>query len=181
MALASTMFRFELEISDVDRGVYTTEELRIAQHPSETASYLIARVLAYALEHCQDLSMGRGVSFPDEPGLSAPNNTGGVGLWIEIGLPSAERLHKVTKSADTVKLYTHRGMKLVTQELTSRRVHRLDEVDIVELPVELIAQLEERLDRRSAWTILRSDGVLYVTVGGETLSGPLNVHRLQSA
>lgn len=181
MALASTMFRFDLDISDVDRGVYTTEELRIAQHPSETDGYLIARVLAFALEQCQDLSMGRGVAFPDEPGLSAPNATGGLALWIEIGAPSAERLHKVTKSADTVKVYTHRDMKIVAQELTSRRVHKLEDVDIVELPQPLIKALEERLDRRSAWTILRSDGVLYVTVGDETLSGPLNVHRLTSA
>lgn len=178
MALPSTIYRFELDISDVDRGVYTQEELRIAQHPSETAAYLLTRVLAYILEFQEDLQMGRGVANPEEAGLSKANQTGGTALWIEIGAPSADRMHKITKLADVVKLYTHRDIRIVLQELQSRRVHRLEEVDIVEMPQDLLRALEERLDRRMQWSVLRSDGTLYVTIGDETLSGPLVVHRI---
>ena len=100
MALTATMMRFELELSDVDRGLYTTIDLRAAQHPSESDAYLVTRVLAMALEYREDLSFGRGISTPDDPGLSAPNDMGGHALWIEIGQPSVAKLHKVTKLAD---------------------------------------------------------------------------------
>jgi uncharacterized protein YaeQ len=35
MALTSTIYRVDLALSDVDRGVYETLELRLALHPSE--------------------------------------------------------------------------------------------------------------------------------------------------
>src|SRR5690554_6946869 len=181
MALASTMYRFELDISDVERGVYTQAELRVAQHPSETAAYLLTRVIAYALEYQEDLQMGRDVATPEDPGISKINQTGGTALWIEIGAPSAERMHKVTKLADEVKLYTHREIRIVLQELQSRRVHRIEEVEIIQPPQELLPALEERLDRRMKWSLLRSDGTLYVTIGEETLSGVLHTHRVPPA
>jgi uncharacterized protein YaeQ len=46
----STMFVFTVRIADADRAVYEALVLRVAQHPSETPEYLIARVLAYCLE-----------------------------------------------------------------------------------------------------------------------------------
>jgi hypothetical protein len=35
-----------------------------------------------------------------------------------------------------------------------------------------------RLDRRMAFELSVSDGMLYVTIGGELLSGSLRTHRL---
>ena len=47
MALTATIYNFDVDLSDSDRGVYETVALRVAQHPSESDEYLIARVLAY--------------------------------------------------------------------------------------------------------------------------------------
>ena len=44
MALTATMRRFEIELADSDRGVYEALDLRVAQHPSESERYLVARV-----------------------------------------------------------------------------------------------------------------------------------------
>ena len=49
MTLSSTVYNFDIQLSDVDRGVYETLSLRVAQHPSETDDYLVTRVLAYCL------------------------------------------------------------------------------------------------------------------------------------
>jgi uncharacterized protein YaeQ len=51
MALTATIYNFDVDLSDSDRGVYETVSLRVAQHPSESDEYLIARVLAYLLEY----------------------------------------------------------------------------------------------------------------------------------
>jgi uncharacterized protein YaeQ len=49
MALPSTIYRFSLELSDIDRQIYESLQATVARHPSETEERLVARLLAYAL------------------------------------------------------------------------------------------------------------------------------------
>ena len=42
------MYVFTVRLADADRAVYESLLLRVAQHPSETPEYLVARVLAFA-------------------------------------------------------------------------------------------------------------------------------------
>ena len=49
MGLPSTMYRFEVDVSDTDRGVYESFDLRIAKHPSETTPYMLTRLIACLL------------------------------------------------------------------------------------------------------------------------------------
>lgn len=181
MALTSTMYRFVLDISDVERGVYTSAELRVAQHPSETNAYLITRVLAYCLSYDPDLQMGRGVADPDDPPLSVMAPGGGYTLWVDIGAPTAERIHKASKLAEQVVIYTHRDVDLVLQALRARKIHRAESLQILALPVPLLRTLEEHLDRRSTWAVVRNEGMLYVTIGEQTFEGPLTVLTLGDA
>ena len=46
MALNATVYSFDIELSDVDRGVYATLALRAARHPSETPEYRLTGVIA---------------------------------------------------------------------------------------------------------------------------------------
>ena len=70
MALTATIYNFEIQLSDVDRGVYQALSLKAARHPSETEEHLATRVLAYCLEFTEGISFSRGVSDPDEPAIS---------------------------------------------------------------------------------------------------------------
>jgi len=36
MALSATIYHFDVRLSDVDRAVYETLELKLAKHPSES-------------------------------------------------------------------------------------------------------------------------------------------------
>lgn len=45
MAQTATIYVLTIDLSDIDRGVYEALELRIARHPSETAEYMLVRVL----------------------------------------------------------------------------------------------------------------------------------------
>ncbi|MBA2665200.1 MAG: YaeQ family protein [Bradymonadaceae bacterium] len=179
MALTSTIYRFQFTVSDVDRSVYESLDVRVACHPSESVSYLLTRVLAYALELRQDLSFGRGLSTPDEPAISAPNAIGGLALWVEIGQPSAAKMHKVCKQADEVRVYTHKDVELVLAGLVGQNVHRAEAVEIVAIPAPLLEALSERLDRKNTWELLRTEETLYVTVeDGTTYQGRLDTRRL---
>ncbi len=169
MALSATIFRFELNLSDVDRGVYDALELRVARHPSETDEHMVTRVLAMALEHREGLTFGRGISTPEDPALSAPGEHGTIALWIEIGHPAPERLHKITKQAEDVAVYTHKDPAALLADLSSGKIHRGDEVRVVAFDPAFIAALGSKLDRTSRWEILRNEGNLYLTVGEEVI------------
>lgn len=163
MALTSTMHRVHLDISDVDRGVYAQQELRVAQHPSESDAYLVARILAYALEYDPALAMGRGIAFPDEPSLSITDPTGQVTRWIEVGIPSADRLHRIAKSTDDVVLYAHRPLQPLLDELRNRPVHRADALQVTAFPGPFLDALAAHLGRQCRLAVLRHEGALYVT------------------
>ena len=174
MALTSTMHRILLDISDVDRGVYEQAALRIAQHPSESDAYLIARVLAYGLELAPDLVLGRGIAFPEEPTMSVTDPTGQVRRWIEVGVPSADRLHRVAKLADEVVLYAHRTLQPLRDELRGRALHRAEAVRVFTFPPPLLDKVAAQLGRQCQLSLLRHEGILYVTTpDGVTHETPL--------
>ena len=83
------MRKFEISLADSDRQVYEALELRVAQHPSESERYLIARVVARVLEHAEGLDFSKaGVGGDDEPALVQRDLRGDLVAWIEIGSPS---------------------------------------------------------------------------------------------
>src|SRR5574339_156102 len=107
MALTATMRRFEIALADSDRGLYEDLDLRVAQHPSESERYLVARVLARALEHGDNVEFSKGgVSDDTEPALVQRDLRGDLVAWIEIGAPTPDRLHKASKASPRVVVYT---------------------------------------------------------------------------
>jgi len=118
MAIAATMFTFDIDLADADRQVYETLALRVARHPSESEEYLVARVLAYAMEHTEGIAFSRGVSEPDEPAILVRDLTGAIQSWIEIGSPDAARLHRAAKAAPRVAVYTHKDAAPLLRNLS---------------------------------------------------------------
>ena len=174
MALGATIYHFEVRLSNVDSDVYETLSLKVARHPSESYEYLIARVLAYCLEHVEGIAFSRGgLSDPDEPPIAVRDLTGTLLSWIDIGLPDAARLHKAGKAAPRVAVYTHRDPALLVRALDGARVHRADELEIYAFDRLQIAGLARRLERRMQWNLSVTGGTLYAGVGGETLEGEL--------
>lgn len=80
MALKSTVFKFGLSISDMDRGHYGEHALTVARHPSENDERMMIRVLAFALFADDDLRFGRGLSSDDEADLHATDPDGTIRL-----------------------------------------------------------------------------------------------------
>src|SRR5512140_1214150 len=118
MALPATLRKFEIALADSDRGVYEQLDWRVAQHPSENERYLVARVLARALEHGDGLEFSKGgVSDDDEPALVQRDLRGDLVAWIEIGTPSADRLHKATKASPRVAVYTWKDPARLVAEI----------------------------------------------------------------
>ena len=180
MALTSTIYNFDIELADVDRGVYESLALRVACHPSETPEYLLTRVLAYCLEFAEGISFGKGLSEPDEPALTVRDLTGALVSWVEVGAPDARRLHKASRGAPRVAIYTHKDPRQVTRQLEGERIHRAEEIELYAIDRELLDALAERLARRMTFGLSVSHAHLYVTIDGATLSGTVERHTIEA-
>ena len=174
-----SLYRFRFEVSDVDRGVYDSFDFRLALHPSESLAFLLTRAIAYALSVEEGLAFSaEGLCNPDEPALSAPDPRGGLALWIEIGNPSARRLHKATKAARRVQVYTYKNPAPLIEEIRRERVHGSDRLEVYSLDPTFLEQREAQLGRDNRWTLLRSDGALTVGLGEESVTGELGAHQI---
>jgi uncharacterized protein YaeQ len=178
VALGATMHVFEIRLADADRGVYENLTVRAARHPSETAEFLVTRLLAYCLEHEAGIVFSSGLSTPDEPALSVRDLTGALQHWIEIGAPDADRLHKAAKAAPRVTVYTHRDIDSLLARLTGTRIHRAEGLRIRAVDRDLLAAMVARLDRRMDFDLSIADGTLYISLGEETLTGTIEERRL---
>ena len=171
MALTATMHTFDIQLSDVDRGVYDALALRVARHPSETEEYLLTRVIAYCLEHAEGIAFSRGLAEPDEPPISVRDLTGALRAWIDIGAPDAARLHKASKAAPRVAVYTHRDPAQLARQLDGERIHRAEALELYGIDRALIAELAGQLDRRMAFGLSVSDRTIYIDIDGRTIAG----------
>ncbi len=175
MALTATMHRFEIELADSDRGVYQSLDLRVARHPSESAAFLLVRVLAYCIEYAEGIRFSKGgISSVEEPAISIHDLTDQRTAWIEVGAPSADRLHRASKATKRVALYTDRRLDLLRSSLAGERIHRAAEIPVTVFAPTFLRELEGRLERNMRWDVSISDGHLYVTTMGASYDAELH-------
>ncbi|HEY7291733.1 MAG TPA: YaeQ family protein [Vicinamibacterales bacterium] len=178
MALQATIYNFDIELADSDRGVYESLALRVACHPSESEDHLVARVLAYLLEFQDGLAFSRGISEPDAPTMAVRDLTGAIETWIEVGTPDAARLHKASKAATRVVVYTHKDPRQFLSRLAGEKIHRPDKIELYAIDRALVSALVARLDRRVACSVSIADREVYVAIGDDNLHGAVLQLRL---
>lgn len=171
MALAHVIRTVSVDLAHVDRGVYETFQLTVAQHPSESDDHLAGRLLAYCLEHREGIEFSRGVSSTEEPAIMVRDLTGRITHWIEMGTPAAERLHKAGKAVDRVAVYFHRPPGPYLAQLAGERIHRAEAIEFHQLDRTLVTELAARLDRRMTLEVSLNEGQLFVTLNGRSHEG----------
>ncbi len=171
MALGATIFKAELQISDMDRHYYHTHALTIAQHPSETTERLMIRVLAFALHAHERLSFGRGLSAQDEPDLSRQDLTGAIELWIDVGQPEEARLRKACGRAAEVVVITYSARHSETWwERNSTALSRLRNLSVINIPAANSLALAALASRTMQLQCLIQDGEVQMMLGDRCVS-----------
>lgn len=170
------LHRVEIELSDVDRGVYERLDVRTARHPSESPRFLATRLFAYALSYEEGIAFSKGgVSSTDEPPVSVRDVTGVLRAWIDVGSPSAARLHKATKLAERVALFTCADVAYLARE----DIHRKGEIAVFSLDPAFIDAIGARIERHVRLEIVRNAGSLYVTMDGKNLESLIVAKTLE--
>lgn len=178
MALTATIYNFATQLSDIDRGVYETLDLRLARQPSETVEYMLMRFFAYCLEYTEGIAFTEGVAAGDEPAVVIRDLTGRVTGWFEVGAPDAERLHRGSKLAERTAVYTHRPIRLVLGELAGKKIHRGSEIPIYAFEPSFVSEVAAAIDRRVAVSLSITERELYLGVGERDFTTTVVEHHL---
>jgi uncharacterized protein YaeQ len=154
LAQTATIYNVTIDLSDLDRGVFETLDLRVARHPSETAEYMLVRLLAYCLEYQEGIALTEGVSS------------------------GAARLHRGSKLAGRAAVYTHRDARQLLSQLSGARIHRAGEIPIRAFDRAAIDELAALIERRASLAVSVSGGELLVALGERTVTIPMTEHRI---
>jgi uncharacterized protein YaeQ len=111
MALKATIYKADVQLSDIDRGVYGDFPVTLARHPSETDERMIIRLLAFALNQPANndhgaLEFAKDMWEADEPSLWQKDYTGEIVHWIEVGQPDEKRLLRASARVGRVSVYS---------------------------------------------------------------------------
>lgn len=166
MALNATIFKADLDISDMDRHYYANHGLTLALHPSETEERMMVRLLAFALNADEALNFTRGLSVEDEPDLWRKDLTGDIELWIEVGQPDERRLRKACGRARKVLVYAFGGRTAdIWWDKTAKDIGRLDNLSVFKLPEASSTALEAMAQRTMRLSCTIQDGDVWLSDG----------------
>jgi uncharacterized protein YaeQ len=161
MAPNATIYRLELQVSDMDRHYYAGHALTLAQHPSETPVRLMARVIAFALNAHERLEFGRGLSNDDDPDLWLRDYTGDVEHWIDLGQPDESRIRRACGRARVVTVVNYSGGAAdIWWAKAAGSLSRLKNLSVVDLEPASVEAAAGLLERSMNLTAMIQDGQL---------------------
>jgi uncharacterized protein YaeQ len=107
MALKATIYKAQLQLTDMDRSIYADHQVTIARHPSEADERMMIRMLAFALHVPADdkngtLEFAKDLWDVDEPALWHRDYTESIRHWIDVGQPDDKRLMRAAGRAERV-------------------------------------------------------------------------------
>lgn len=153
MALKATIYKAELQVSDLDRHYYQEHSLTLARHPSETDERLMVRLLAFALHASETLAFGRGLSSEDEAALWDIDPAGNIELWIDVGLPDERDVRRACHKAASMVLITYGGrIAEMWWQQNESKLAGLANLTVIDLPpaaTEVLSALAGRTMRLS--------------------------------
>ena len=174
VAIKSTIFKADLQVTDIDRDYYQSHKLTLARHPSETDERMMLRLLLFAIHADPALEFAGGISTEDTPALWRKNLSGEILEWIEIGQPDEKRIRKACGRARKVYVYcygAHRA-KPWWQSIKAS-LDRFDNLCVKFLPDDQVRPLSGMSERTMQLQCMIQDGdISFSDHGRETTITP---------
>ena len=163
MALKSTIFKINLQISDMDRHYYNDHSFTIARHPSETDDRMMLRILVFSIHAHEELAFTRGLSTDDEPDLWNKNLSGEIEQWIDLGQPDEKRIRKSCGLAKQVFIYCYSGSSAeIWWDQNNSKLQRFDNLSVINIAATSIKELGKLAQRNVRLNCPSEDGIVWL-------------------
>jgi len=164
MALGATIFKCELNISDMDRHYYQSHSLTIARHPSENDVRMMVRVLAFALNAHEELSFTKGLSTQDEPDVWHKSLSDEIELWIDLGQIDEKRLRQACGKAKKMMIYTYNDKQAGPwMDQMAPHFKRQKNLSVFNIATEAAEQMAQLADKNMNLQISIQDGEVFIS------------------
>lgn len=176
MALSATIYKFDVDLSNLDLNVFQNWPLQLALHPSETRERMVSRLFAFLLNANERLTFTKGLSEDTEPDLWQKSYTDEIELWIELGLPDAKRIKKAASLSRSVKLYVQ-GDQAVSQWWNAVRKDCLKhrQLAVYQFDQQAISHFAAQVERTMRISVMIQDGAITVSWADQMLDIPLKI------
>ncbi|AQZ80926.1 hypothetical protein BUM88_04495 [Acinetobacter calcoaceticus] len=166
MALKATIYKADLNIANMDDHIYGDYQLTLALHPSETLERLMVRLMAFARFASDELEFTKDLFETDEPALWQKDLTGQLETWIEVGLPSEDKVKKASARCKQVAIVVY-GTQVEEWWKRNSKIKTLSNVQVWQIAPASTAELEQLCERTmqlqlnvmdTEWTLLGEKG-----------------------
>lgn len=168
MAQKATIFKAQMQISDMDRHYYNNHNITLARHPSETDERMMMRVLAFAMYASEALSFANGLSSDDEPDLWEKDLTGAISLWIKVGRPDEKHIKKACSRSKEVVIVSYGVTSADLWWSSIKQAHQFTNLTVINVASAtsktLIGLVERGMDLQ--WT--KQDGTIWLSCKNNT-------------
>ncbi|HHJ19769.1 MAG TPA: YaeQ family protein [Gammaproteobacteria bacterium] len=162
MAIKSTIYKANLQMTDLDRGYYQGHNLTLALHPSETEQRMMLRLLAFALHADEALTFTKGISTEDEPDLWQKNLSNDIEYWIDLGQPDEKRIRRACGRARQVLIYSYNERSTEPWWSQNRaKLQRFDNLSVIQIKDASSQQLTELAERSMRLQCTIQDGQVW--------------------
>ena len=171
MAIKSTIFKADLQITDLDRHYYRDHSLTIARHPSESDERMMLRLLAFAQHASDAMSFTKGLSSENEPELWQKSLSSEIEIWIDLGQPDEKRIRKACGRAKKVFIYTYNYRSaLAWWEQIRNRLGRFDNLSVIVIPDAAVQAMGNMAERGMQLQYTIQDGETLLSNGEESVT-----------
>jgi len=177
MAIKSTIYKADINVSNMDTYYFAEHNLTLARHPSENEERMMIRVLAFALHASEQMAFTKGLSSDDEPELWQKSLSDEIEIWIDLGQPDEKRIRKGCGRAKQVFIYTYNYRSALTWwEQVKNKLSRFDNLSVIVIPDEAVQAMGKMAKRNMQLQfsiqdheVLMSDGETSITIQPQKL------------
>lgn len=172
MALKAIIHKAQIELADIDRGIYRDDAVTVARHPSETDERLMVRLLAFAVnpprthdEAATALEFAKDMWDPEEPALWRRDRTGRITHWIDVGQPDERRLLRASSRVDRLGVYAFGSSVPIWWRGVEAGLTRLRNLDIWQISADQSRSLATLAGRTMQLQVTVQNGSIWVGNG----------------
>ncbi len=171
MALKASIYKADLQISDLDRNYYNNHPLTIARHPSENEERMMVRLLAFIRHADKQLTLTKGISTDDEPDIWLHTLSGEIELWIELGQPDEKHIRRACGRAREVYIYPYSGHSAeIWWSQIKDKVSGIQNLHVYNLPPDMRDALSAFANKSMTIQSTIQDGEIWLSENNRSLS-----------
>lgn len=161
MALKPTIYKFRINLTDMNRDYFDTISITTALHPSEKLERLAARLIAFCLHAQPDLAFTKGLSSTEEPDIWKKEYDDSISVWIDVGEPEAERIKKASRQAQQVAVYSFNSKSAVWWEKNKGKFQSLP-VSVYQFDATAVDAFAAQIERGTTLSVMISGNSIFV-------------------